>query len=51
MNRYKKMMTPILSAIFGFLVGTYTKDIFSATLILLITFLLVFIFKKMIIKE
>ena len=50
-GKYKKVLTAILSAIFGFLVAAYTKDTFLGLIILTTTFLTKSLFKKIISKK
>lgn len=51
MKEYKKTFEVILSALFGYLVATYTKGSYLGLLIIATTFLVIFLFKKFTLKK
>lgn len=51
MKEYKKFFTAISSAAFGFLVSRLTRDSYLGLLIIATTFLIIFLFKKFILKK
>lgn len=51
MIKYKKILKGFLPALFGFLVGIYTKGSYMGLLIIAIAFLLIYLIKTFILKN